>query len=44
LLRERAFSQTVYAAAACCERFDEAALFAAVSVGADVTLGAPTMA
>jgi hypothetical protein len=44
LLRERAFSETVYVAAACCERLDEAALFAAVSVGADVTAGEPTMA
>jgi hypothetical protein len=31
-------------AAACRERVDEAALFAAVSVGANVTVGAPTMA
>jgi hypothetical protein len=28
----------------CGERLDEAALFAAVSVGADVTVGEPTMA
>jgi hypothetical protein len=44
LLHERAVSQTADVAAACCERLDEAALFAAVSVGADVTVGEPTMA
>jgi hypothetical protein len=39
-----AFSPSVYVAGAYCDRLDEAALFAAVSVGADVTVGEPTMA